>query len=118
MSVIDDLLAPLPAAEKAELQRVRALIHTTVPGAKEVMTYGMPGFKYKGKYLISFGAFKDHLSLFPGAEAIQKLSSELGGYATSKGTVQFTIDHPIPDALIAAMLTMNVARIDAAGTRA
>ena len=70
MSVVDDYLKNLPEPQKAELERIRKIVKQTVPEAEEVISYGVPGFKYKGKYLITFAAFKDHLSLFPGSAPI------------------------------------------------
>ena len=100
MSVIDDYLQKVPATQRAELDRVRQIVKAAVPEAEEIITYGMPGFKYHEKYLIAFAAFKDHLSVFPGAGAVATLEDELGDYKLSKGTVQFTLEHPLPEAII------------------
>lgn len=70
----------------------------------------MPGFKYRGKYLVSFAAFKDHLSLFPGAEPIEALKDKLTDYETSRGTIQFTLDHPLSDDLLKEILHICVTR--------
>lgn len=113
MSAIDDLLQKTPEAQHAALQKIRESIHVQVPEAEEVMTYGMPGFKYKGKYLIAFAAFKDHMSIFPGAEVTTLFKSELAGYKTSKGTIQFSVDKPLPPELLQKIITHCVERIDA-----
>lgn len=112
MTVIDDMLSKVEPSQRTELERIRQLIKRICPDAKEVMTYGMPGFKYKDKYLISFGAFKDHLSIFPGAELIETLKGKLKPYRLSKGTIQFTHDTPIPDALLTEIIELCVSRID------
>lgn len=112
MSVIDDLLADVPAEHRRELERIRAIIQSVCPEADEVMTYGMPGFKYKGKYLIAFANFKDHMSLFPGTEPIEKLSDELKTYKTSKGTVQFMLENNLSDELVRQLVRISVDRID------
>src|SRR5882672_11738724 len=100
MTVIDDYLNTISSPQKEELERIRAQVKQLAPEAEEVITYGMPGFKYKGKYLISFSAFKDHLSLFPGAGPIEELKDPLQAYTLSKGTIQFTLDHPLSDELL------------------
>jgi uncharacterized protein YdhG (YjbR/CyaY superfamily) len=100
MSVIDDYLKKVDQPERGELERIRKLIRSVAPDATEVMTYGMPGFKYQGKYLIAYAAFRDHLSVFPGAGATQALKSQLAGYKLSKGTIQFTLDTPLSDDII------------------
>lgn len=114
MSIIDDLLAECPVHERTELEHVRQIIKQTSPDAEEVITYGMPGFKYKKKYLIAFGAFSDHLSIFPGAQVIHDFSSRLEDYTCSKGTIQFTLDHRLPDNLIRDIVTSRMATIDSA----
>jgi len=84
----------------------------TVPEAEQVITYGMPGYKYKKKYLISFAAFKDHMSLFPGGQPLQDLEEELKEYRASKGTLRFTIEKPLSDDLIGRIAAMCRDRID------
>jgi uncharacterized protein YdhG (YjbR/CyaY superfamily) len=111
MSIIDDLLQKTGSPQKEALQHVRSIVNDVAPDAEEVMTYGMPGYKYKGKYLISFAAFKDHMSIFPGSEAVEALRGELDGHKLSKGTVQFTVDKPIPDEVIKKIILYRIADI-------
>jgi uncharacterized protein YdhG (YjbR/CyaY superfamily) len=103
MSVVDDYLKRVSEPQRAELERIRKIIKQTVPEAEEVISYGVPGFKYKGKYLITFAAFKDHLSLFPGSAPIAAMKNSLSEYKTSKGTVQFTLEKSMSAALIKEM---------------
>lgn len=112
MTVVDDLLKNIPPNERAALEHIRTLVHKYTPDAEEVMTYGMPGFKYKGKYLLSFAAFKDHLSLFPGAEPIEVLRDELQDFKTSRGTIQFTIEKPLSDELLQQIIAICRSRIE------
>jgi uncharacterized protein YdhG (YjbR/CyaY superfamily) len=69
------------------------------PRAEEVISYGMPGYKYHGM-LVYFAAFKNHCSFFPGSSRIIKMYDELKEYKTSKGSIQFTIDKPLPVSLV------------------
>jgi uncharacterized protein YdhG (YjbR/CyaY superfamily) len=112
MSVIDDYLNKVEAPQKAALERVRKIIKQISPNAEEVITYGMPGFKYKGKYLIAFAPFKNHMSIFPGAEAVEITKADLGNHTLSKGTIQFTIDSPLSEALIKKVVTVRMKAID------
>jgi len=112
MSIIDDLLKDTRPEQKEILNGIRDLVKELVPDATEVMTYGMPGFKYKGKYLVSFSGFKDHMSIFPGAEPIEALKDELKGFKSSKGTFQFTPEKQIPDKYLREMILLCKARID------
>jgi uncharacterized protein YdhG (YjbR/CyaY superfamily) len=100
MSVIDNYLYPIAAPKRAELEKIRKLVTEIAPKSEEVISYGMPGFKYEGKYLLGFNAFKDHLSLFPTSEPIEAFKNELTGFTLSKGTIQFTVEHPIPETLV------------------
>ncbi len=111
MSLIDDYLKDVSPAERAELERIRQIVKQVVPEAEEVISYGMPGFKYQKKYLIGFAPFKDHLSLFPTSGPVQALKDKLGMYKLSKGTIQFTADNPIPEALIKELIAHRVSSI-------
>ncbi len=97
--------------QRSELGRIRRIVRDVVPEAEEVMSYGMPGFKYRNKYLVGFAAFKDHLSLFPTAGPIAALKDKLDGFELSKGTVHFTPDHPISESLIKEILLERVSNI-------
>lgn len=112
MAAIDDYLKKMNGPERAELQRIRELVHKTVKDPVEVISYGMPGFKYKGKYLMGFNAFKDHLSIFPTNGPVEAVKDRLGNYETSKGTIRFTLDSPLPDNLIIQILKIRVAAIE------
>ena len=107
MSVIDDYLKDLPSVQREQLERIRKIVKRTVPEAEEVITYGMPGFKYKTKYLVGFNAFKDHLSFFPASHPIEVLQSKLHDFKLSKGTIQFTVERPIPEALLKELLLIR-----------
>ncbi len=112
MSVIDEYLQHTSSAEKAELQRIREIIHQAAPEATEVITYRMPGFTYNGKYIISFAAFKDHLSIFPGSDPVGKLKDKLKNNITGKGTIQFTLDQPLSEEVIQEIVHLCMARVD------
>ena len=109
MNVIDEYLQGLASSQRAALERVRAITLETVPSPEEVISYGMPVIKQDGKYILGFCAFKDHLSIFPGSEPIEALKDRLSDLKTSKGTVQFTLDHPIPDQLLKDIVTVCLA---------
>lgn len=111
MSVVDEYLANLDPAQQKELGRVRNIVRQAVPGADEVITYGIPGFKYKGKYLFAYAGFKNHMSVFPGASPVADLKAKLTGYKQSKGTVQFTLDNPLSEEIIKEMLFTRVREI-------
>lgn len=81
------------------LEQIRQAIKTTAPKAEEVISYGMPAFKYHGM-LVYFAAFKNHIGFYAlpsGNEAFQK---ELSAYKQGKGSIQFPLDKPLPLSLI------------------
>ena len=81
------------------LENLRKTIRSAAPDAEEVISYSMPGFSYHGP-LVYFGAFKNHCSFFPAnSSLIAKMEKELKPYRTAKGTIQFTIDRPLPGSL-------------------
>jgi uncharacterized protein YdhG (YjbR/CyaY superfamily) len=108
MSVIDEYLKNVNEPQKSELERIRKIVKQVAPEAKEVISYGMPGFKYKGKYLVGFGVFKDHLSLFPTSRPVEALAKKLNDYKLSKGTIQFTPANNIPEQLIKELLLVRL----------
>ena len=92
------------------MQKIRAAIQSVVPpGTTETISYGMPAFKYHG-ILVYFAAFSDHCSLFPTALAIEQFKNELKGFQTSKGTIQFTTDKPLPISLVKKMVKARIAQ--------
>ena len=111
MTPIDEYLENVNSDQKDQLERIRSVVKTIVPDVEEVISYGMPVFKVKGKYLIGMSQFKDHLSIFPGSGPIESLAKELSDFKTSKGTIQFTIEKPIPDELLKLVIQDCLSRI-------
>ena len=100
----------LPEDSRQALQKLREQIQAATPDATEAIYYQMPSFKYQGTTLVSFAAFKDHCSLFPLSVAVMDtLGDELKDYRTSKGTLQFTADKPLPAALVKKLVKARVA---------
>ena len=97
---IDDYIKAQPEKFRSLLQKIRRTISETAPEASEVISYKMPAYKYHGM-LVYFAAFKDHCSLFPGSKSvINNMAEELKPFEVSKGTIRFTIEHPLPLPLI------------------
>ena len=109
---VDEYLAGVPEPARTTLEKMRALIRSAVPPeSTEVISYGMPAFKHK-KVLVWFAAFAKHCSLFPTAAVIDAFKSELKGFSTSKGTIQFPADKPLPSALVKKLVKARVAQSD------
>src|SRR5580693_2269764 len=107
---VNEYLAGLPEPARSSLKHVRAVIRSVVPAeTTEVISYGMPMFKFNGM-LVGYAAFKKHCSLFPtGSGVLDKFERELRGYRTSKGTIQFPPDKPLPDSLVKKIVKARVA---------
>ena len=112
MNEVDVFLSSVAPKQKMELERVRTLVKKTIPSVTEGIGYGMPVFKFKGKYLRGYAAFKNHMSVFPGAEAIELLKEKLQDFTLSKGTVQFTLEHPLPEDVLIELLNVCRDRIE------
>jgi uncharacterized protein YdhG (YjbR/CyaY superfamily) len=92
---IDEYISTLPKEVQVILEEMRQAIRAAAPEAEEAISYQMPAFKQKG-VLVWFAAFKDHIGFFPTASGVEEFREELSGYETSKGTIRFPIDKPIP----------------------
>jgi uncharacterized protein YdhG (YjbR/CyaY superfamily) len=96
---VDEYLAALPEEVRTVLIKLRKTIKSTAPKAEEAISYGMPAYKNHGA-LVYFAAFKNHCSFFPGSSQVVKLYDELKSFKTAKGTIQFTIDKPLPVTIV------------------
>jgi uncharacterized protein YdhG (YjbR/CyaY superfamily) len=105
---VDQYLAGVASDDaRALLQRVRTIIREEAPEAQEVISYGMPGYKLHG-YLVGFAAFKNHCSLFPGGR-VAEFADLVKGFKTAKGTIQFTVDKPLPESAVRTIVKALVA---------
>ena len=107
---IDAYLADVPEPARTTLNKIRAAIWSALPPeATETISYRIPAFKYKG-ILVWFAAFSDHCSLFPTASIVETFKNDLKGYFTSKGTIHFPVDRPLPTALVKKIVKARVAQ--------
>jgi uncharacterized protein YdhG (YjbR/CyaY superfamily) len=108
---VDQYLAGVPEPARGTLNRVRAMIRSVVPAeATEGISYGIPTFNYKGS-LVAFAAFKNHCSLFPmSGSVIEAFKKELKDFQTSKGTLRFPVDKPLPAGLVKKLVRARIAQ--------
>jgi uncharacterized protein YdhG (YjbR/CyaY superfamily) len=104
---MDEYIALQPLNIREELEKLRSTIRAAAPKAKEVISYQMPAFNYYGM-LVYFAAYKSHIGFYPTGSGIAAFKKELVNYKTSKGTVQFPIDKPLPLRLISKMVKFRV----------
>jgi uncharacterized protein YdhG (YjbR/CyaY superfamily) len=108
---VNEYLAGVPEPARSTLKRTRAVIRSVVPTeTTEVISYGIPMFKYKGM-LVGYAAFKNHCSLFPTGSGVTKtFEKELKDYPTSRGTIRFPVDKPLPVALLKKIVRVRIAQ--------
>jgi uncharacterized protein YdhG (YjbR/CyaY superfamily) len=107
---IDEFLAHVSADKRAALEKLRKTIRATVPYSEECISYGVPSFRLDGKLLVAYGAGAKHCAFYPGAHPIEVHKDELKAYSTSKGTVRFTADSPLPVALVRKLVKTRIAQ--------
>ncbi len=106
---MDDYLALQPKESRMLLEKIHQTIRSAAPEAEEMISYGMPAFRYRGRMLVYFAGFKNHCSIFPGSKAvILKFRNELKAYKTSAGTISFTAEKPLPASLVKKIVNARV----------
>jgi len=114
MSVFDDYFATITPGQKAELERIRAIVHKTVPDVVEGLSYGMPAYLYKGKGVLSAMVTKKFLSIYPySGKVADTLKAKLKDYECTPGSIHYSEEKPMPEALIVDILHARMAEIDA-----
>lgn len=106
---IDEYIALFPVGVRERLKKMRETIRASAPEATEKISYQMPTFYLYGN-LVHFAAFKKHIGFYPGANGIEAFRDRLTGYKTSKGTVQFPFDKPLPLALVEEIVRFRAAQ--------
>jgi uncharacterized protein YdhG (YjbR/CyaY superfamily) len=104
---IDEYIAGYPGDIRINLEKIRAAIREAAPEALEKISYSMPSYTLKGM-LVYFAAHTNHLGFYPFKSAIEAFKSELEPYQTSKGTVQFPYNKPLPLNLIKKIIKFRV----------
>jgi uncharacterized protein YdhG (YjbR/CyaY superfamily) len=116
-SDVDKYLAKVPPAARATLEKLRQTIKAAAPDATEVISYGMPIFKYQGM-LVGFAAFTNHCSFFVmGRDAMKAHEDELKRYDTSKSAIRFPMDKPLPKALVKKLVKARIEENEARAIR-
>ena len=106
---VEEYLEGVPEPARTTLKKVRSVIRSVAPPeTTEGISYGIPTFKYKGM-LTSFAAFSDHCSLFPGAGPTIEFRNELKNFQTSKGTIRFAPNKPLPATLLRKLVKARIA---------
>jgi len=108
---VPEYIATAPKETRAQLRELRKLVKAAAPKAVESIGYGMPYYKFNGRPLASFAAFKEHVSVF--AMPIHEFKAETKPYLASKGTLRFPIGDDLPAALLTRLVRARAKIIDA-----
>ena len=103
----DDYLAAVTEDKRGALQELRTAIKMAAPKAEECISYQVPAFRLNGKFLVAYGAATNHCAFYPGS-TVKALKDELKSYDTSKGTIRFSADKPLPSALVRKLVRLRI----------
>ena len=118
---IDEYIAGFPNDVQEILETIRITIRKAAPDAEETISYQIPTFTLKGRYLVYFAAYKKHIGLYPAPLGNAEFKEQLSVYGAGKGTAKFPLDKPIPFGLIRKIVKFrakeNVERAKAKGRK-
>jgi uncharacterized protein YdhG (YjbR/CyaY superfamily) len=108
-TTIDEYIAALSDEKRAALEKLRKTIRAAAPKAEECISYGLAAFRLNGM-LVAFGATPNHCAFYLMSSTILKdFKHELANFDTSKGTIRFQPDDPLPAALVRKLVKARIA---------
>jgi uncharacterized protein YdhG (YjbR/CyaY superfamily) len=110
VKTVDEYIANYPAPVQEILNTLRHKVRQAAPDATERISYGIPTY-WLGRNIVHFGAYPNHIGVYPGPDAIRHFADELQGYETSKGTIKFLLTDPVPYDLVAKITSYNLSRL-------
>jgi len=107
-SDVDEYIASFPKEVQQLLKDIRSKIKTVVPEAEEIISYGMPAYKYMGIPLVYFAGYEKHIGFYATPTGHHAFKKELSKYKQGKGSVQFPVDKPMPLSLISKIVKFRM----------
>ena len=108
---VAEYFADLTPDKRSGLEKLRRTLKTLLPRAEECISYGMPAFRNPDGVVAYYAAMKAHLSFFPTSHPIEVCAKDLKAYQTSRGTIRFPIDAPLPAALVKKLIKVRLAQM-------
>ncbi len=108
---VDGYISLQPEYSRQILNSIREIIYGVAPEANELISYGIPTFNINNKHLIHYAGYKNHIGIYPGPTTIEFFRDKLTKYETSKGTIKFPLDKPIPYELIKSITEYNLNKL-------
>ncbi len=109
---VDAYLEGVPEPQRSTLAQVRTTLAALLPDAEQTISYGSPTFKVGGRGVAGIAAFTRHCSFLPMSGSVTaKLAEELSGYETTKGSVKFPVDSPLPEHVVRALVDARLAEL-------
>ena len=111
---MDEYLALVSEEKLIALEKLRRIIRAAAPKAEECISYQLPTFRLNGKLLVGFGAAVKHCAFYPmSAATVKDYGEELKDFSTSKGTIRFQPNQPIPSTLVRKIVKTRIAENEA-----
>ncbi len=100
ISTVDEYLNQFTGDTRSRLDTMREIIRAEAPEAVESFSYGLVGYKLRGKPLVYFGGFAHHIGFYATPNGHTAFADDFAKYKQGKGSVQFPLDQPLPVDLI------------------
>lgn len=107
-SPIDGYIKAFPAATQEKLEEIRAIYRHELPDAEEVISYGVPAYRYQNKTLVFFAGWKNHISTYPVPAGDAAFQKAIEPYRKGRGTLQYSLDKPLPKELIQSLVRHTI----------
>ena len=101
---------------KNYLEQIRSAVLGLAPHATELINYGIVAFALvkggKRDQQIMMAGYKHHVGFYPHPKVMAHFWDQLDGYTKGKGSVQLTLNKPLPLDLIKEMIRFRLSLPD------
>jgi uncharacterized protein YdhG (YjbR/CyaY superfamily) len=106
---VDEYLGGVEEPKRSTLEKLRRTILEVLPEAEQVISYRVPAFRFEGRIVAGFAAFRDHLSYLPfSGSVLPRLAEELEGYTMTKSALHFPVDEPLAKELVEKLIAVRL----------